>query len=79
MGHAIFALDTQAFIKVNNVCGNLKNQMKVICLRICVPLSYIHRATETTFVDVTIYANICEFYTSSKAEQKMTFAQYQTC
>ena len=58
MGHAIFVLDTQAFIKVNTVCGNLKDQMKVICLRICVPLSYMHSTMETTFVDVTIYANI---------------------
>ena len=46
MGHVIFALNTQVFIKISNVCRNLKDQMK-LDLCICGALSYMHVAIET--------------------------------
>ena len=47
MGHVIFALDTQVFIKISNVYGNPKDQMK---LNLCIyeALSYMHITMETT-------------------------------
>ena len=53
MGHVIFALDTQVFIKLNNVYGNPKHQMKP-CLCIHETLSYSHITMETIFVGVAI-------------------------
>ena len=53
MGHVIFALDTQVFIKISNVYRNLKDQMK-LDLCICEALSYMPVTIETTFVGVTI-------------------------
>ena len=53
MGHVIFALDTQVFIKISNVYRNLKDQMKHD-LFICEALSYMHVTLETTFVGVAI-------------------------
>ena len=41
MGHVIFALDTQLFIKITNVYRNLKDQIK-LDLCICEALSYTH-------------------------------------
>ena len=39
MGHVIFALDTQVFIKISNVYRNLKGQMKLnACTEILVPV-----------------------------------------
>lgn len=48
MGHIIFALDTQVFIKIN-VYGNPKDQMK---LDLCISetLSYMHVTMKTAFV-----------------------------
>ena len=58
MRHVIFALNTQVFIKISNVYGNLKDQMK-LDLCICEVLSYKHITMETTFVGVAInYPNI---------------------
>ena len=53
MGHVIFALDTQVFIKISNVFTNLKDQMK---LNLCISeaLSYTHVTIETTFVGMAI-------------------------
>ena len=54
MRHVIFALDTQVFIKISNVCRNLKGQMK---LDLCIgeeALRYTHVTIETTFVGVAI-------------------------
>ena len=53
MGHAIFALDTQVFIKISSVYRNLKGQMK---LDLCIgeALSYTHVTIETTFVGMAI-------------------------
>ena len=53
MGHVIFALDTQVFIKISNVYRNLKGQMK---LDLCIgeALSYMHVTIETTFVGMAI-------------------------
>ena len=46
MGHVIFALDTQVFIKISIVYRNLKDQMKRdLC--ICEAPSYIHVTMET--------------------------------
>ena len=53
MGHVIFTLDTQAFIKINNVYGNLKDQMK-LDLCICEALSYTQGTMETAFVGMAI-------------------------
>ena len=53
MGHVIFALDTQVFIKIRNVYRNLKDQMK-LDLCICEALSYMHITIETAFVGVAI-------------------------
>ena len=53
MGHVIFALDTQVFIKISNVYRNLKDQMK-LDLCICEALSYTHVTIETTFVGMAI-------------------------
>ena len=53
MGHVIFALDTQVFIKISNVYRNLNDQMK-LDLCICEALSYMHVTIETTFVGVAI-------------------------
>ena len=49
MGHVIFALDTQVFIKISNVYRNLK-------LDLCIgeALSYMHVTIETAFVGVAI-------------------------
>ena len=58
MGHVIFALDIQVFIKISNVYRNLKGQMK---LDLCIgeALSYTHVTIETAFVGVaTITTNI---------------------
>ena len=52
MGHVIFALDTQVFIKISNVYGNLKDQMK-LDLCICESLS-THVTIETAFVGMAI-------------------------
>ena len=41
MGHVIFALDPQLFIKITNVYRNLKDQIK-LDLCICEALSYTH-------------------------------------
>ena len=59
MGHEVFALDNQ----INNVYGNLKDQMK---LDLCIyeVLKYTHITMETAFVGMAkintniIYANI---------------------
>ena len=53
MGHVIFALDTQVFIKINIGYQNLKDQMK---LDLCIyeALGYVHDTMETTFVGVAI-------------------------
>ena len=53
MGHVIFALDTQVFLKISNVYRNLKGEMK---LDLCIgeALSYMHVAIETTFVGMAI-------------------------
>ena len=53
MGHVIFVLDTQVFIKISNVYRNLKGQMK---FDFCIgeALSYTHVTIETTFVGVAI-------------------------
>ena len=53
MGHVIFALDTQVFIKISNVYRNLKSLMK---LNLCIgeALSYMHVTIETAFVGVAI-------------------------
>ena len=48
MGHVIFA---QVFIKINNVYGNPKDQMK-LGLCICETLSYMHITMETIFVGI---------------------------
>ena len=53
MGHVIFALDTQVFIKISNVYRNLKYQMK-LDLCICESLSYTHVTIETAFVGMAI-------------------------
>ena len=53
MGHVIFALDTQVFIKISNVYRNLKDQMK-LDLCICEALIYSHITIETAFVGVAI-------------------------
>ena len=53
MGHIIFALDKQVFIKISNVYRNLKDQMK-LDLHICEALSYMHVTIETTFVGMAI-------------------------
>ena len=53
MGHVIFTLDTQVLIKISNVYGNLKDQMK-LDLCICEALSYMHVTIETAFVGVAI-------------------------
>jgi len=51
MGHVIFGLDTQVFIKISNVYRNLKDQMKFdLCT--CEALSYMHVTIETAFVGV---------------------------
>ena len=53
MGHVLFALDTQVFIKISIVYRNLKDQMKLdLCLR--ETLSYTHVTIETAFVCVAI-------------------------
>ena len=53
MGHVIFALDTQVFIKISNVYRNLKGLMKVdLCIGEA--LSYTHVTIETAFVGVAI-------------------------
>ena len=53
MGHVIFALDTQVFIKISNVYRNLNDQMK-LDLCICEALSYTHVTIETAFVGMAI-------------------------
>jgi len=53
MGHVIFGLDTQMFIKISNVYRNLKDQMK-LDLCICEAPSYMHVTIETTFVGMAI-------------------------
>ena len=53
MGHVLFALDTQVFIKISIVYRNLKDQMK-LNLCICEALSYMHVTVETTFVGVAV-------------------------
>ena len=53
MGHVIFALDTQVFIKISNVYGNPKDQMK-LNLNICETPSYMHATMATAFVGVAI-------------------------
>ena len=53
MGHVIFALDTQVFIKISNVYRNLKDQMK-LDLWVCEALSYTHVTIETTLVGMAI-------------------------
>ena len=53
MGHVIFTLDTQVFIKISKVYINLKDQMK-LDLCICEALSYTHVTIETAFVGVAI-------------------------
>ena len=50
MGHVIFALDKQVFIKISNV---YRNQIK-LDLRICEALNYMHVTIETTFVGMAI-------------------------
>ena len=53
MGHVIFALDTQVFIKISYVYGNPKHQMK---LDLCIheTLGYTRVTMETAFVGVAI-------------------------
>ena len=54
MGHIIFALGTQVFIKIsNNVYGNLEDQMK---LDLCISetQSYTHGTMETALVGEAI-------------------------
>ena len=53
MVHVIFALDTQVFIKISNVYGNLKHQLKRD-LYIYEALCYTHSTIETAFVGVAI-------------------------
>ena len=53
MGHVIFALDTQVFIKISNVYRSLNDQMK-LDLCICEALSYMHVTIETAFVGMAI-------------------------
>ena len=53
MGHVIFALDTQVFIKNSNVNRNPIDQMK-LDLCICEALSYMHITIETAFVGMAI-------------------------
>ena len=49
MGHVIFALDAQVFIKITMVNRDLNTLIKPhLC--ICEALSYIHGTMETTFV-----------------------------
>ena len=53
MVHVIFALDTQVFLKISNVYGNLKHQLKCD-LYMCEALHYTHSTIETAFVGVAI-------------------------
>ena len=53
MGHVIFTLDTQVFIKISKVYINLKDQMK-LDLCICEALIYMHVTIETAFVGMAI-------------------------
>ena len=48
MGHVIFALDTQVFIKISNVYRNLKGPMK---LDLCIGIDYV-----TGIGNISVYA-----------------------
>ena len=50
---SFFALDTQVFIKISNVCRNLKGRM-ILDLRIGEAINYMHVTIETAFVGVAI-------------------------
>ena len=54
MAHAIFALDTLVFIKISNMYGNVKEQMKLDWC-ICEALNYAHIPMETTCVGTAVY------------------------
>ena len=49
----IFTLDTQVFIKINSVYGNLKDQMKLdLCIYEALSSTYV--TMETVYVGVAI-------------------------
>ena len=50
---SFFTLDTQVFIEINSVYGNVKDQMK-LDLRIYESLSYTYGTMEIVLVGVTI-------------------------
>ena len=71
-----YVIDTQVFIKINNVYGNPKHQLKL-------PKLYAHyhgnhncrRGYQLLLISITlIFKNI-----SQNAEQKMTVVRFQTC
>ena len=51
MGHVIFALDTQVFIKISNVYRNLKGPMK---LDLCIGIDIIDYVTGIG--NISVYA-----------------------
>ena len=50
MGHVIFALDMQVFMKISNVYGNLKKKKMKPALCICEALSYMHGTMELSCI-----------------------------
>ena len=53
MGHLAFALDTQVFIKINNIYGNLKDQMNLdLCIIFIITVDREISAVKNIFVGV---------------------------
>jgi len=58
MGHVIFTLDTQVFIKISNVYRNLKDQMKLDYLQLNLYSKFGSEQPSSSIPHFTIYSKI---------------------